>query len=302
MQTALRACARARALALALALALLAPASAAVFIAAQDPRVVWAGRTELLGDGVSVRFDWPAVAAYLSVAGAGSVALNVTNEASGLNRVLTHIFEGATPYEMTRVWVQQGDSVFNVASNIFGNSSLRVFFELEPAFNGAGVDAGYVVHGFVLDAGDAVQQAHRAHRLEIVGDSISAGYGASGVGGDCPVMDYTSGNYGTYNRQICDAFGAECSVVAWSGKGMYENVRADAPAGTCAARAPRTAPCSAPQNALATCAPRPLSNCSLRPRSAATMARQCRPTTYRRAAEMPTSRTGTSRASCPTRS
>jgi hypothetical protein len=100
---------------------------------------------------------------------------------------------------------------------------VRVFFELEPSFNGAGADAGYVVHGFVLDAGDAVQQTHRAHRLEIVGDSISAGYGASGVGGDCPVMDHTSGNYGTYNRQICDAFDAECSVIAWSGKGMYEN-------------------------------------------------------------------------------
>ena len=213
----------ARARALALLLAARGASSAATVIAAQDPRVVWAGRTELLADGASVRFDWPAVAAYVSVAGAGSIALNVTSETSGLNRVLTHIFVGATPYEMTRAWVPPGNSVINVAANIFGNSSVRVFFELEPSFNGAGADAGYVVHGFVLDAGDAVQQTRRAHRLEIVGDSISAGYGASGVGGDCPVMDYTSGNYGTYNRQICDAFDAECSVVAWSGKGMYEN-------------------------------------------------------------------------------
>ena len=198
-------------------------ASATVSIAAQDPRVVWAGRTELLGDGASVRFDWPAVAAFISLAGAGSVALNVTSQTTGLNRVLTHVYAAGNAYEQTRAWVTPGDSLINIASNIYGNTSLRVFFELEPAFNGAVADAGYVVHGFVLDAGDAVQQPHRAHKLEIVGDSISAGYGASGIGGGCPVMDYTSGNFGTYNRQLCDAFDAECSVVAWSGKGMYAN-------------------------------------------------------------------------------
>jgi lysophospholipase L1-like esterase len=171
-----------------------------------------------------VRFDWPAVAAFLSVAGVGSISLNVTSQATGgLNRALTHVFVAGAAYEMTRAWITPGNSIINVVSNVYGNSSVRVFFELEPSFNGAAADAGYVVHGFVLDAGDAVQQQHRAHKLEIVGDSISAGYGASGVGGGCPVMDYTSGNFATYNRLLCDAFDAECSVVAWSGKGMMVN-------------------------------------------------------------------------------
>jgi len=200
-----------------------APASGGVFIAAQDPRVRWQGRTELLADGASVRFDWPAVAAYLTVNNTGQVSLNVTSQTTGLNRVITQLFIGGYAYEQTRQWVAPGDSTLSVAQNIYGETSLRVFFELEPAFNGAGADAGYVVHGFALDAGDAVQQAPRSHSLEIVGDSISAGYGALGQGGGCPVMDYTSGNFGTYNRQICDFFDAECSVIAWSGKGMYAN-------------------------------------------------------------------------------
>lgn len=36
-------------------------------------------------------------------------------------------------------------------------------------------------------------------------------------------MMWTSGNLGDYSQQICDAFAANCTFIAWSGKGMYEN-------------------------------------------------------------------------------
>ena len=55
----------------------------------------------------------------------------------GLNRVLTHVYAAGVAYEQTRAWVVPGDSLINVASNIYGNTSLRVFFELEPSFTGA---------------------------------------------------------------------------------------------------------------------------------------------------------------------
>ena len=204
-------------------LAALARAAGAVFIAAQDPRVRWQGRTELLADNTSVRFDWPAVAAYLTLNNSGSLTLNVSSQTSALNRVITHVIVAGEAYEQTRAWVMPGDNAILAVQNIFGETSLRVFFELEPSFNGAAADAGYVVQGFTLDAGDALQQAPRKRAIEVIGDSISAGYGASGAGGGCPVMDYTSGNFGTYNRQICDHFDAECTVIAWSGKGLLEN-------------------------------------------------------------------------------
>ena len=202
----------------------LAAAQPAVFVAAQDPRVTVSGRTELDADGVSRSFDWEATAFYINASAA--VWINVSSTASGLNRVFTSVLSSGVWYEQSTQWVQPGEQqLLLVAHNLAGPSIVRCFFDLEPAFNGASQTGKYTVHGFALAAGgDAGKpMAAFSRSIEFVGDSISAGYGAYGVGGGCPVMDYTSGNGKTYNRQICEFFGANCSVVAWSGKGMYEN-------------------------------------------------------------------------------
>ena len=39
----------------------------------------------------------------------------------------------------------------------------------------------------------------------------------------CPVDDNTSGNRWTYNYMLGENFTADLNVIAWSGKGMYEN-------------------------------------------------------------------------------
>ena len=62
-----------------------------------------------------------------------------------------------------------------------------------------------------------------------MGDSISAGYGSRGHAGTpygCPVDDNTSGNYWTYNWQLAEAFNADITVIAWSGKGSEFLARA----------------------------------------------------------------------------
>jgi len=210
-------------------LAPLAPSRAAmnvVQIAAQDARVTVAGRAPRDADGVSRNFDWEGVAFLITATNSQTVFLNVTSTGAGLNRVITHAFLGGVWIEQTRQWVLPGANSLLVAAAIDAKTPtlVRSFFELEPAFTGAAGGAYFSVHGFGLDAGgDAGPPTELPRRIEVVGDSISAGYGSNGVAGNCPVNVVTSSNWASYNRLLCDALGANCSIVAWSGKGMYEN-------------------------------------------------------------------------------
>jgi hypothetical protein len=121
------------------------------------------------------------------------------------------------------------NNTYSVAENLNGavNYTVRVQSDLEPSFSGASPTGFFTFAGFIID-GTALPATPQPRKLEIVGDSISAGYGSrcdafpyNIPGGD--VMDFSSGNTATYNHHICEHFGALCSVVAWSGKGMYEN-------------------------------------------------------------------------------
>jgi len=65
-------------------------------------------------------------------------------------------------------------------------------------------------------------------RLEIVGDSISCGYGNEGADQTCPFSPATENHYLSYGALAARALRAELSTVAWSGKGVVCNY-GDAP-------------------------------------------------------------------------
>ena len=152
--------------------------------------------------------------------------MNITSTSGNVQRIITHVMASGVWYEQSRVWVNPGANLLLVADNLYGSTNIiRCFFELEPAFTGTSAAGFFTVYGFAMPVGaDAgLPMTEYKRKIEIVGDSISAGYGAMGVGGGCPVMSWSSSNYATYDRMICDWFQANCSIVAWSGKGMYEN-------------------------------------------------------------------------------
>jgi lysophospholipase L1-like esterase len=63
-----------------------------------------------------------------------------------------------------------------------------------------------------------------ARRIELIGDSISAGYGNEGTTTDCGQFSPALENhYMTYGAITARALGAELSTVAWSGKGVVYN-------------------------------------------------------------------------------
>jgi lysophospholipase L1-like esterase len=87
-------------------------------------------------------------------------------------------------------------------------------------------EGGYgktVVSGLLLDPGKNVlaPDPRPARRVEIVGDSISAGFGNEGNGGSTPA---TQNGYEAYGPKLARLLGAEWSVIAHSGQGMYRNL------------------------------------------------------------------------------
>jgi lysophospholipase L1-like esterase len=87
-------------------------------------------------------------------------------------------------------------------------------------------EGGYgktVFNGLSLDAGKSLLSppARPLHKLEVVGDSISAGFGDEGMGGSTPE---TQNGYLAYGPRLARLLDAEWSIIAHSGQGAYRNL------------------------------------------------------------------------------
>jgi lysophospholipase L1-like esterase len=63
-----------------------------------------------------------------------------------------------------------------------------------------------------------------SRRIEVIGDSISAGYGDECTNSSQSFMAATENEYIAYGPLTARALGADIHVVAWSGKGLYRNI------------------------------------------------------------------------------
>jgi lysophospholipase L1-like esterase len=85
-----------------------------------------------------------------------------------------------------------------------------------------------VVGGLILDPGKQllVPPPRPSRRVEVVGDSISAGFGDEGQGGS---DRHTQNGNMAFGPQLARLLQAEWSVVAHSGRGLYRNLGEQAP-------------------------------------------------------------------------
>ncbi|KAH6692724.1 SGNH hydrolase-type esterase domain-containing protein [Plectosphaerella plurivora] len=74
----------------------------------------------------------------------------------------------------------------------------------------------------VTTDGTLLEDVAPERKVEIIGDSISVGYGLDGVF-PCVDTSLTQSNTKTYGAVAARALGADYSVVAWSGKGLIRN-------------------------------------------------------------------------------
>jgi len=196
--------------------------SAPSFIPASDPRVTYTGRTRVNADGTR-SFDWEATQMHINVQGASYVRATINASGGILGRFITEV-DG---WEVSSFYVGGGNGApttndFFIAYDLLDTRHIRLIQTLEPGFAGANPNAFFTFLGFTTD-GTVAPPTPRTRSIELVGDSISAGYGSRGHAGTpfgCPVDDNTSGNYYTYNWMLAEAFNADITVIAWSGKGL----------------------------------------------------------------------------------
>lgn len=82
--------------------------------------------------------------------------------------------------------------------------------------------------GFDFGDGTLLAPSPVTRRIEVVGDSITCGYGNEGANANCSFTPETENHYLTYAAIAARNLKAELSTVAWSGKGVVCNYGDDA--------------------------------------------------------------------------
>lgn len=189
----------------------------ASIVPASSPLFLYQGRSRDVNG--SRAFDWEGWQAELTLTGASfvSVLLSVPVGVSNWFRV----FIDDAPLA-TRFWVNSSADSYPVVTAALppGPHSVRLYNTNEPCHSGT-AHAPFVFHGFETD-GAVAQSAPRRRRLELVGDSQLAGSGDVGTP-PCNGTLQTTDHSVSWGPLLCAALGANCSYVAYSGRGVYQN-------------------------------------------------------------------------------
>lgn len=157
------------------------------------------------------RFGWSASQIRTRFNGT-AIAVSLTD---GGNNMFEVILDGAVA---GRFLTRSGTQTYTLASGLgAGLHDVTIFKQME-AQGGA-----VTFRGFTVTGGAIVPSSYPvARRLEIIGDSISTGYGNEGVD-PCPFGRETENQYLAYGPLAARAVGAEVDTIAWQGRGMYRN-------------------------------------------------------------------------------
>ena len=114
--------------------------------------------------------------------------------------------------------LQKDEHLYRIASGLTNAAHTVTLFKRTEAF------VGIVQYtGFQLNAGGKIltPPAPPKHRLEVIGDSISCGYGNEGANQNEHFTPTTENAYLTYGAIAARRFKADYTCVAWSGKKMW---------------------------------------------------------------------------------
>jgi hypothetical protein len=172
------------------------PALAAfsTIIPSSDPGFWFSGRTQVNSDGTR-SFDWEGVSINFNIEHASYVSL-IMNTSGPTTRITasTYLAQNNVWFDHSTFWVspRTGSNTYWALDNLDGtqNYTARFYNSLEPSFSGSNENDYFTFVGIQTD-GMILPPTPFTRKIEIVGDSISAGYGAMG-GGPCPVTDCES--------------------------------------------------------------------------------------------------------------
>ena len=177
------------------------------------PAVRYVGRVDL-SDALGGKFAW---------SGSGVVARftgsSISVKLSG-GQEYTVLIDG-----MLRPKLTPGNGTTLIANDLASGGHTIELYRRTEANQGV-----TQFQGFTFGAGGALLSppAAPARRLEIIGDSITCGFGNEGANESCPFTPQTENHYLTYGAIAARALGAELHTIAWSGKGVVCNYGDDA--------------------------------------------------------------------------
>lgn len=173
----------------------------------EPPAIRYVGRHDASDPG-HVRMGWSGVGAVFRFLGTGA---RVRLDDKG--RYFTVLVDGALQANLT---TSPGEQLYPLAEGLpAGEHTIELYRRTEGSF-GPTVILGVEIDGELL-APPPVQR-----RIELIGDSITCGYGNEGVA-PCSFSAETENHYLTYGAVAARALAAELSTVAWSGKGLVNN-------------------------------------------------------------------------------
>lgn len=154
------------------------------------------------------RFSWSGTGIDLSFRG---TEISVTLEDSGDNFLEVIVDDTATTLDL-----MPGMNTYELASGLGdGEHRVKLYRRTEAFFE----PTRFV--SFSVPESAFLPVPVPEHRLEIVGDSITAGYGNEDEGPSCPFAADTENHYQTYGAIAARELGVDLHTEAWSGIGMY---------------------------------------------------------------------------------
>ncbi len=188
----------------------LAPcAAAAATIPADDPGIRYYGRVDF-SDPKRPRFDWPGVSIAAAFEGR-SVGVKLDDGADDYNLFVDGVLKKV-------ISTEKGSRTYTVEGLAAGAHNL-----LLTKRNGSSFGIG-VFEGLALGEGGKLLAPPAAprHRIEVIGDSFSVGYGDEGPA-ECKDLRPYENSYMAYGQIAGRMLDAEVRQIAVSGTGMVRN-------------------------------------------------------------------------------
>jgi len=209
-------------------------------VAASDPLVLWAGRPSFEADG-SVAFDWLDTSCTFVVAGVGASVTLLTNFSlpawgAGFHGARVSVF--VNDMAAADLMLSPSTHSYLLAAALpqaLNTVTVHYAFEQTYSFADRAARQTFSIAGFAAgDGGAFAPPTPLARRIDVVGDSITAGAmydrleavrGDLSLGTGCAPWSPPQGMSSAYTWQsyLSRALRANTTTVAWSGKGLIHN-------------------------------------------------------------------------------
>jgi lysophospholipase L1-like esterase len=165
-------------------------------------------------EGQSIRFIWSGTSLVVSFVG---TSLHVElDEASDQHRY--YILIDGEP-QVERLRTRRGHATYALCEELSDDAHEVILYRLTEAFFGETQLIGFRAEPHR----PFTESTSQRRRIELIGDSISTGYGNEGAGYIEPFSPDTQNHYLSYGAIAARSLEADLVCVAWAGKGVFSN-------------------------------------------------------------------------------